>query len=181
MVAIMNNDLFEKSKDFFESGDILNSLKSFEIFFSQIGKIKEKRKDKDEYISFLEKLLKYCGKNNLHEEEALVLRSLGRIYSFFKQHVESMKYHWKSIKIQKKYGRRLDVAEGLVFLGEDHEVSGNYDKCLEAFEDAAEIYSELGKLRKLKELQKEIARLKEFSKEIVEDEYYMNKFNINKY
>ncbi|MBA7715573.1 hypothetical protein ES703_124624 [subsurface metagenome] len=92
-----------------------------------------------------------------------------------------MKYHYLSLKIQKKLGKKLETAEGLVFLAEDLEVSGNFDKSIEIFQEAAEIFQDLGKLRNIKEIDKEISRLQEFSREMVEDEYIMQKFNVDKY
>jgi uncharacterized protein with von Willebrand factor type A (vWA) domain len=92
-----------------------------------------------------------------------------------------MKYHYQSLKIQKKLGKKAETAEGLVFLAEDLEVSGNYDKSIEAFQEATEIFEDLGKLRKIKDITKEINRLKEFSEEMVEDEYLLHKFNVDKY
>jgi len=109
------------------------------------------------------------------------LRALGRTYSIFKNHAESMKCHYQSLKIQKKLGKKVETAEGLVFLAEDLEISGNYDKSVEAFKEASEIFQDLGKLRKVKEISKEIGRLGEFSKEMVEDEYLLHKFNVDKY
>ena len=92
-----------------------------------------------------------------------------------------MKYHYLSLKIQKKLGKKLETAEGLVFMAEDLEVSGNFDKSIEIFQEAAEIFQDLGKLRNIKEIDKEISRLREFSREMVEDEYIMQKFNVDKY
>ncbi|MFX0000634.1 MAG: hypothetical protein ACFE9Q_03590 [Candidatus Hodarchaeota archaeon] len=179
VASIDQTELFEKSKKFFQNGDILNTLENFQKVMERIdrGQIK----NKSEYIQFLEDILKHCREHNLPEEEALVLRTLGRIYSLFKQHAESMKYHYQSLKIQKKLGKKLEIAEGLVFLAEDIEVSGNFDKCIQTFQEASELYQELGKLRKVKEIKKELTRLKAFSKEMVEDEYWLQKFNVDKY
>ncbi len=179
MVAIMEN-FFEKSKQFFEKGDINNTLEEFEKAIIHIDPIKEESRNR-EYISILEKILKHCRDNKLREQEALVLRSLGRTHSIFKRHVESLKYHELSLKIQRQLGNKKDVAEGLVFLAEDLEVSGNYSECIKMFSDAAKIYHELGKLRKEKEIKKEISRLDKFSKEMVEDEYLLHKFNVDKF
>ncbi|MFX1306128.1 MAG: tetratricopeptide repeat protein [Promethearchaeota archaeon] len=179
VASIDHTELFEKSKKLFESGDILNTLDNFEKAMERIDRTQIK--NKLEYIQFLESILNHCRENNLPEEEALVLRALGRTYSIFKQYPESMKYHYQSLKIQKRLGKKLDTAEGLVYLAEDMEVSGNFDKTIETFKEALELFQELGKLRKVKEINKEIARIKEFSKEMVEDEYYMNKFHIDKY
>jgi tetratricopeptide (TPR) repeat protein len=180
MVASINHtELFEKSKQFFESGDILNTLDNFQKAMERIDRTHVKNKSK--YIQFLEAILTHCRENNLPEEEALVLRALGRTYSLFKQHVESMKYHYQSLKIQKKLGKKLETAEGLVFLAEDLEVSGNLDKIIQTFHEASELYQELGKLRNVKEIEKELTRLKAFSEEMVKDEYIMHKFNVDKY
>jgi len=92
-----------------------------------------------------------------------------------------MKYHYLSLKIQKKLGKKLETAEGLVFLAEDLEVSGNFDKSIETFQEAVELFQDLGKLRNVKEIKKEISRLQEFSREMVEDEYMLHKFNVDKY
>ncbi|MHA2393532.1 MAG: tetratricopeptide repeat protein [Promethearchaeota archaeon] len=180
MVAIMNhNELFEKSKEFFEDRDILNTLDHYEKAMERIDRTKLKKKS--DYIQFLQSILNYCRENNLPEQEALVLRALGRTYSLFKQHAEAMKFHYQSLKIQKKLGKRVETAEGLVFLAEDLEVSGNYDESVKIFKEASEMFQELGKLRNVKEIKKEIDRLNEFSKEMVEDEYFLNKFHVDNY
>lgn len=179
VASIDHTELFEKSKKFFENGDILNTLENYEKAMERIDR--SKIKNKPEYIQFLESILKHCRENNLPEEEALALRALGRTYSLFKNHVESMKYHYQSLKIQKKLGKKLETAEGLVFLAEDLEVSGNFDKSIQTFQEASEVFQDLGKLRKVKEINKEIARLEEFSREMVEDEYMLHKFNVDKY
>lgn len=177
MVAIMNNEFFEKSKRFYENGDLSNALNYYEKALSYIDTSKEK----SAYIQFLEKILNHCEENELIEEQAIVLRSLGRTHSIFKNYVESLNYHRESLKIQRKLGRKNDVAEGLLYLAEDLEVSGNYEECVNAFKSASEIFRDLGKLRKCKEIEREVTRLNEFSKEIFEDEYLMSKFRIDKY
>ena len=177
MVATMDN--FEKSKELFESGDIQNTIETYEKAIDHIDRSKPKQKE--EYIQFLEKILKYCQEKGLQIEEAMVMRALGRTYSKFKQHAEGLKYSYQALKIQQKIGKKLDVAESLVFLAEDLEVSGNYDACINTFIEAAEAYHELGKLKKEKEITKEITRLKEFSKQMLEDEYILHKFNVDKY
>lgn len=180
MVASIDHiELFEKSKKFFKDGDILNTLENFEKAMERIDRAHIT--NKQEYIQFLESILKHCKENNLPEQEAFALRALGRTYSIFKQYPESMKYHYKSLKIQKRLGKKLETAEGLVFLAEDIEVSGNYDKSIQTFQEASEVFQDLGKLKKVMEIKKEISRLEEFSREMVEDEYLLNKFNVNKY
>ncbi len=144
MVATLDN--FEKSKEFFKSGDILNALESFTKALDHSDTSKDTVKK--ELILFLENLLQYSKDNNLGNEEAMILRTLGRTYSKFKNHVEGLKYSYQALKIQKKIGRKLDVAESLVFLAEDLEISGNYDECVRSFNEAAEIFNELGKLNK---------------------------------
>jgi tetratricopeptide (TPR) repeat protein len=176
MVATMNNGFFEKSKEFFEKGDLTNALEYYEKSIPYIDKTKER----SNYIQYLNQLLNYCKKNNLIEEQAIVFRSLGRTYSLFKNYVESLKYHQESLKIQRKLGKNKEVAEGLLYLAEDFEVSGNYDESINAFHSASEIFHELGNLRKSKEIDKEVKRLKEFSREIYEDEYLVNKFRIKR-
>ena len=180
MVASLNHiEFFEKSKKFFEAEDIINSLENYKKVMEHFGR--SDIKNKDEYIQFLLTVLKHCEENKKPELEAMALRALGRTYSFFKQHAESMKYHYKSLKIQKKLGRKKETAEGLVFLAEDLEVSGNFDKIIAAFQEASNIFQELGKLKKVEEIKNQISRLQEFSKEIVEDEYFMNKFHVDNY
>ena len=180
MVASINHtEFFEKSRKFFEDGDILNTLENYKKAIERIDRTQ--LENKSEYIQFLESILKHCQDNNLPEEEALVLRALGRTYSLFRQHAESMKYHYQSLKIQKKLGKKLETAEGLIFLAEDLEVSGNFDKSIEIFQEASEAFQDLGKLRNVKEIDKEISRLQEFSREMVEDEYMLHKFNVDKH
>jgi tetratricopeptide (TPR) repeat protein len=173
----MNNEFFEKSKKFYEDGDLSNALDYYEKALSYIDTTKEK----SSYIQFLEKILHHCKENELIEEEAIALRSLGRTHSIFKNYVESLNYHRESLKLQRKLGRKRDVAEGLLYLAEDLEVSGNYEECINAFKTASEIFRELGKLRICKDIEKEVFRLNEFSKEIFEDEYLMSKFHVDKY
>ena len=179
VASIDHTELFEKSRKFFEDGDILNTLENYERAMERIDR--SQIKNKQEYIQFLESILKHCKEKNLPEQEALVLRALGRTYSIFKQYPESMKYHYQSLKIQKKLGKKLETAEGLVFLAEDLEVSGNFDKSIQTFQEASEVFQDMGKLRQVKEIKKEISRLEEFSREMVEDEYMLHKFNVDKY
>ena len=125
--------------------------------------------------------MKYCKEKQLEEAAAIALRSLGRTHSIFKQYVDSLRYHEESLRIQRKLGNKTEVAEGLLFLAEDLEVSGNYEHCLKAFEDATEIWTELGKLRKAKEIQKEVDRLRSFSEKMVEEEAIMRKFHVDNF
>lgn len=171
-------DYFEKSKVFFKQGDVTATLESYEKVIEQLNNKKEQKK---EIINFLNKVLNFCQENELIIEEATVLRALGRTHSKFKNHVEGLKFSYQALKIQKKLGKKQDVAESLEFLGEDLEVSGNYDECIKIFNEAKEIYNELGKLRKVKDIEKEVTRLITFSENILEDEYLMNKFNVDKY
>ena len=177
MVATI--DEFEKSKEFFQIGDIRNTLESYEKAIEHIDR--SKSGIKAELLNFLDKILQYTRDNDLKIEEAMALRAIGRTHTKFKNHVEGLKYSYQALKIQKKIGKKLDIAESLAFLAEDLEVSGNYDECIKTFNEAAEMFHELGKLRKEKELKKEITRLKSFSKNILEDEYFRNKFHIDKY
>ncbi|MBY8983928.1 MAG: tetratricopeptide repeat protein [Candidatus Lokiarchaeota archaeon] len=179
VASIEHEELFEKSKKFFDEEDIDNTLDHYEKALERFDR--SKHKNKSDYINFLQLILDYCQENKLPEQEALVLRALGRTHSLFKQHAESMKYHYQSLKIQKRLGKKVETAEGLVFLAEDLEISGNYDKSIETFQEASELFQDLGKLRNVKDITKELKRLKEFSKEMVEDEYLLNKFNVDKY
>ena len=179
VTSIEHQELFERSKIFFEDKNLEKALHNYELALERIDRTK--LKNKTEYIQFLDSILKFCRENNLPEQEALVLRALGRTYSVFKQHAESMKCHYQSLKIQKKLGKKVETAEGLVFLAEDLEVSGNYEKSVQIFQEASEIFQDLGKLKKINDITKEINRLKEFSKEMVEDEYYLNRFHVEKY
>jgi len=177
MVATIDN--FEKSKEFFKSGDILNALESFTKALDDSDTSKDTVKK--ELILFLENLLQYSKDNNLRDEEAMVLRTLGRTHSKFRNHVEGLKYSYQALKIQKKIGRKLDIAESLVFLAEDLEISGNYDECLKYFSEAVEAFHNLGKIDKEMEINEEINRLKDFSEEMVKDEFNLKKFNIDNY
>ena len=171
-------DYFEKSKVFFKQGDISATLESYQKVIEQLH---NKKEHKIEILEFLNKILTYCQENGLIIEEATVLRALGRTHTKFKNHIEGLKYSYQALKIQKKLGKKQDIAESLEFLAEDLEVSGKYDEGIKLFNEAGEIYKELGKLRKLNAIEKEISRLKAFSENILEDEYLMNKFNIDKY
>ena len=173
-------DYLEKSKQFFESGDINNTLDVFERALFHIDPIREKSVFK-EYITFLKKILEHCKESSLTEMEALVLRTMGRTCSIFKHHIDGLKFHEQSLNIQRKLGNKKDIAEGLVFLAEDLEVSGNYNECINMFTDAAEILNNLGNLKKEKDIRKELERLKKFSKEMVEDEYIMHKYHVDNY
>ena len=179
VVSLDHTEFFEKSKKFFEAEDITKSLENYEKAMEHIDR--SHIKNKNVYIQFLLSVLKHCEENKKPEQEAMALRALGRTHSIFKQHAESMKYHYKSLKIQKKLGRKKETAEGLMFLAEDLEVSGNFDKIIATFQEASNIFQELGKLKKVEEIKKQISRLQEFSKEIVEDEYIMNKFHVDNY
>ncbi|MGQ4874237.1 MAG: hypothetical protein ACP6IY_09220 [Promethearchaeia archaeon] len=175
MVLTTKNDISDFPKKAFQKGDIKKTLEDCEKMLSN----RELSKKKDQYLNFLKEILDFCKEKRLLEEEAITLRILGRAYSQFNDHKLSQKYHENSIKIQKKLGRKTDTAEGLVFLAEDLEVSGKYDKCLEALEAAKNIFREMGKLRRAKEIDKEISRLKDFSRQMTEDEYYLQKFHLD--
>ena len=177
MVATTDN--FQKSKEFFESGDIINTLVSFNEFIEHYDSTKVFKKN--ELIQFLNDLLQYCQDNNLQNEEAMVLRTLGRTHTKFRDHVKGLKYSYQVLKIQKKLGKKLDVAESLVFLAEDLEVSGNYEEVIKSFNEAAELFHELGELEKEETVKIEIERLKDFSKQMVDDEYFLNKYQVDKY
>jgi tetratricopeptide (TPR) repeat protein len=177
MVATFED--FEKSKELFNNGDITNTLERLEKVLEQLDRSKNEKKA--DILQFLHKLLTYCQEKNLTEEEAVVLRALSTAHTKFKEYAEGLKYSYQALKIRKKLGKKLDIADSLVFLAEDLEISGNYSECIKNFSEAAEIYHELGKLRKEKDVRKEIKRLEAFSKEMVEDEYYLNKFHIEKF
>jgi tetratricopeptide (TPR) repeat protein len=177
MVATVEN--FKKSKEFFKNGDVLSALESFDKVLEHFDQAKEL--NKTEMLQFLDNILQHCRDNNLPNEEATVLRALGRLHSKLRNYVEGLKYSYQALKIQKKIGKKLDIAESLVFLAEDLEISGNYDECIQTFTEAAEMLHEMGKLGKEKDVNKEIDRLKAFSKEIVEDEYIMSKFHVDNY
>ncbi|MFX1479549.1 MAG: tetratricopeptide repeat protein [Promethearchaeota archaeon] len=179
VASIEHQEFFEKSKKYFEDKDIENTLDQFEKAIERLDR--SKVTNKSEFIQFLQSILDYCRDNNLSEQEALVLRALGRTHSIFKQYAESMKYHYQSLKIQKRLGKKIETAEGLIFLAEDLQVSGNYDECIKIYQEATELYQKLGKLRNVKEIKKEIDRLKEFSKEMVEDEFILHKFHVDRY
>ena len=179
MVAIMEN-FFEKSKEYFDLGDIDKTLEFFEKFLFYLDAQKTKSSLKD-YITFLEEVLEHCKQKDMKEQGAIVLRTIGHTYYKFKQPIKGLEYHKRALKIQRKLGNKGEFAEGLVHLAEDLEVSGNYSECINMFSEAATIYQEMGKLRKLKEIKKQIKRLKDFSEEILEDEYILHKFNIDKY
>jgi tetratricopeptide (TPR) repeat protein len=176
---VATTDIFQKSKEFFESGDIFNTLLSFNEAIEHYDS--KKGNKKNELIQFLNDLLQHCRDNNLQNEEAMVLRTLGRTHTKFKDHVKGLKYSYQALKIQKKLGKKLDVAESLVFLAEDLEVSGNYEEVVKSFNEAADLFHELGELEKEDVVRIEIERLKDFSKQMVDDEYFLNKYQVDKY
>ncbi|TXT63248.1 MAG: Tetratricopeptide domain protein [Promethearchaeota archaeon] len=176
LVAIMN-DLFQRSRQFFESGDIPKTLETYEKAISSINH----SEDSGKYINFLSKLLKHCREHNLQEEEAIVLRDMGRTYSVFKQYVESLKHHWLSLKIQRKLGKKIEIAQGLMFIAEDLEVRGDYDESIESYEEAMQIFKTLGKEDEVSMISKKLKKLEDFSKEALEEEFIRSKFNIDDY
>ena len=175
MVATVDN--FEKSKEYFKQGDILSTLDSFDKVIESIDR--SKPKDKLRLIDFLNGLLTYCRENNLKKEEAFVLRALGRVHSKYKDHKEGLNYSYQAVKIHRGLGKKSDIADSLVFLAEDLEASGKFDECIKSYNEAADIYHEIGKRRKEKDIMKEISRLDQFSREEVEDEYIKHKFHID--
>ncbi len=179
MVAIMGDDLFKRSKELFKSGDVSvrNTLDIYEKFLLNI----DKSKDYKEYIDFLRNLLKYCKNNDLKDEEALVLRDMGRTYSIFKKYAESLKHHWLSLKIQRKLGKKKEVGEGLIFIAEDLEVSGDFEESFNTYKEAMEIFQGLGKIKNVKEIKLKLKSLKEYSKEAIEEDYIMNKFHVDEF
>ena len=172
-------DYIQKSKEFFENGDIINTLVSFNEAIEHYDSTKDNKKK--ELIQFLNNILQYCKDNNLQNEEAMALRTLGRTHTKFKDHVKGLKYSYQALKIQKKIGKKLDVAEGLVFLAEDLEVSGNYEEVIKSFNEAADLFNELGETEKEGAVRLELERLKDFSKQMVDDEYFLNKYQVDKY
>ncbi len=175
MVATTTNeDLFKRSKKFFEQGDINNSLDSYEKAITYL----DIAKGESQYVEFLNTILEHCRQKNLIEQEAVTLRALGRTYSLFKKFVDSLNFHKDSLKIQRKLGRKLETAVGLTLMAEDLEASQAYEESIKTFKSAAELYHELGKLAKEQDIQIEIRRLEEFSKQIQTDEFYLNKFKI---
>ncbi|TFF63492.1 MAG: tetratricopeptide repeat protein [Promethearchaeota archaeon] len=176
MVAIMGNEnLFETSKELFKSGDIANTLETYEKAISNIDHSSDSKK----YIVFLKALLKYCKENNLQEEEAIALRAMGRTYSIFKQYVDSLKYHWLSLKIQRKLGKKKEVAEGLKFIAEDLEVRGDYDESIESYREAMKLYEGLGKKEEVQTIKKKLKKLDDFASSLSNEDYLLSKFNID--
>lgn len=177
MVAIMGNEHFKKSKELFKRGDMESTLETYEKALSNIDKSSESK----QYILFLKDILEYCREHNLQEEEAVALRAMGRTYSIFKQYVDSLKYHWLSLKIQRKLGKKKEVAQGLIFIAEDLEVRGDYDESRESYTEAMKIYEELGKTEEVQAIKKKLKRIDNFSKEALEEDYLRSRFNIDNY
>lgn len=176
MVSTLDNELLRQCQTHFRNKDIKNTLSCFEKALSMV----EETNDQAKYIIFLKEILEYCRVNHLIEEEAVVLRSLGRTHSIFKQHYESLSYHREALKIQRKLGRKLEIAEGLVLIGESLEFNEKYQDCIDTFKSAADMFHDLGKLRKEKDLKKEITRIEAFSRDTIEDEYILKKFHIER-
>jgi hypothetical protein len=76
-------------------------------------------------------------------------------------------------------GKKIEVAEGLQFIAEDQEVSGNFDQAIKSYIEAREIFKELGKKDKVSLIDTELERLEEYSKEALDTEYMLSKFNID--
>lgn len=176
MVSTLDNELLKKCQTHFRNKEIRHTLECFEQVLSYV----DDTADQAKYILFLKEILEYCRANHLIEEEAVVLRSLGRTHSIFNQHYESLSYHREALKIQRKLGRKLEIAESLVLMGESLEFNEKYKECIDAYKSAAGIFHDLGKLRKEKDLKKEIARIEAFSRDIIEDEYILKKFHIER-
>ena len=172
-----NENLFNRSKELFKSGDIESTLETYEKALSKIDHSADSKK----YILFLQDILDYCREHNLKEEEAVALRAMGRTYSIFKKYVDSLKYHWLSLKIQRKLGKKKEVAQGLTFVAEDLEVRGDYDESRESYNEAIRIYEELGKTDEVEALKEKLKRIENFSKEALEEDYIRSKFNIDNY
>jgi hypothetical protein len=66
-------------------------------------------------------------------------------------------------------------------LAEDLEVSGNYEEVIKCFNEAADLFHELGEPEKEGAVRLEIERLQAFSKQMVDDEYFLNKYQVDKY
>jgi len=172
----MDNELLKKCHAHFRNKDIKNTLDCFEKALTLV----DKTNDQAKYVTFLKEILEYCRVNQLFEQEAVVLRALGRTHSIFNQHYESLSYHRESLKIQRKLGRKLEIGEGLIMMGESLEFNQKYQESIDAYSSAAELFHELGKLRQEKDLKKEISRIEAFSRETIENEYMLAKFNINR-
>ncbi|MBY9007948.1 MAG: hypothetical protein KGD63_14495 [Candidatus Lokiarchaeota archaeon] len=177
MVAIMGEDLFKRSKEFFKSKDIKNTLETYEKFLHNL----DHTKDHKEYIDFLKNILTFCEKKGLRDEEALILRDMGRTYSIFKKYPDSLKHHRLSLKIQRQLGKKREVADGLLFIAEDLVVSGAFEECFKSYEEAMDIYQKLGNIENVRKIENKLKSLKEYSKEAVEEDYIMNKFHVDEY
>lgn len=174
MVATMKDGFFEKCRGYFENGDLTNTIDCFEKSIALINK----DDDPQPYYDFLMRLLEHCQENQLKDEEALVLRTLGRTHSIFSDYIKSLNFHRESLKIQRKIGRKLDIANGLVFMAEDLEITEKFEDCIDAYQGAQDMFKEIGKIRKAKELEKKITQLKKITKELEKDEFYLRKFHL---
>jgi len=174
LVAIYD-EILKKCQLYFKNDGVAPSLEYYEKALTTIDNSENQAK----YISFLKELLEYCRKNHDFENEAVVLRALGRTHSVFKHHYESLNYHREALKIQRKLGRKLEIAESLELIAESLEFNEKYDECIKTYKNAADMFHELGKLRKERDLRKEISRIEAFSRDIIQDEYYLKKFRLN--
>ncbi|MBN1214580.1 MAG: hypothetical protein JXA99_03970 [Candidatus Lokiarchaeota archaeon] len=177
MVAIMGDDLFKRSKDFFKSGDIKSTLETYEKFIHNI----DHSRDHKEYIDFLKIVLNFCKEKGLRDEEAILLRDMGRTYSIFKKYPDSLKHHRLSLRIQRELGKKKEVGEGLLFMAEDLVVSGDFEECLKSYDEAKDIFQKLGKIKNVKDIEKKIKILKDYSKEAVEEDFILHKFHVDEY
>ena len=60
------------------------------------------------------------------------------------------------------------------------EISGNQKESIRAYQSAAELYYDLGKLRKVKEIKKYLSQIEYLSKQMIESDYLLSKFNIRR-
>ena len=174
MVATMKNTYFDKSKTSFQNGDLSNTINFFEKSIPEI----DKSENPEKYVNFLKELLRHCLDNNFVEAEATILRLLGRVSLQFEKYVESLKFHRKSLKIQRRLGKKLEIANQLLFLGEDLELLERYEESIKSLESAADLFEGLGKYDKVNEIKDEVRSIKDFSKKMLEDEYLLNKFHV---
>ena len=106
---------------------------------------------------------------------------MGRTYSIFKKYPDSLKHHRLSLRIQRELGKKKEVGEGLLFMAEDLVVSGDFEECLKSYDEAKDIFQKLGKIKNVKDIEKKIKTLKDYSKEAVEEDFIMHKFHVDEY
>lgn len=87
--------------------------------------------------------LELARKNNIEDDEAEALNTIGVTYEAQGNYEEAMTYELKALDIRKRLGDKLKMANTLNTLGIIHDEKGDYPKALAYYYDARKIYEAL--------------------------------------